>query len=172
MSGVYSLFADVLDYPCADVFAQAGLLAERVDQGTEAADLLRRFEANLRGKTLGELQEVYTASFDMRPDCTPNLGCHLFGEDVRRNLFMAQLKERMVAHKVESGVELPDHFSLVLRLLDSLTDEDERLTLVEDCLLPGVNRILSALSQGCLYADVLQALIISLKNEARAGVTN
>ncbi len=174
MSGIYTLFADVLDYPRADVFAQAGQLAASVEEGAESANLLLRFEANVRGMTLGELQEVYTASFDMRPDCSSNLGCHLFGEDVRRNLFMAQLKERMTAHKVETGVELPDHLSLVLRLLDSLAVEEERLVLIEDCLVPGVSRILSALNQSsksCPYADVLQALVISLKDKTGASVT-
>jgi nitrate reductase delta subunit len=175
MSGIYTLFADVLDYPCAEVFVQAKRLAARVEQGTEVADLLRQFERALTGMTLGELQEVYTASFDMRPDCTPNLGCHLFGEDVRRNLFVAQLKERMQTHKVEMGVELPDHLSSVLRLLDSLADEDERLALIEDCLVPGVSRMLTALSQGgnsCAYADVFQALVVSLKDATGAGVAN
>ncbi len=175
MTGIYALFANVLDYPRAEVFAQVGRLATELGQGTEAAELLQRFKVALSGMTLGELQEVYTASFDMRPDCTPNLGCHLFGEDVRRNLFMAQLKERMTGHKVDMGVELPDHLSLVLRLLDSLTDEDESLALVEDCVLPGVSRILSVLSQGsdsCPYADVLQALVISLKDATASSVTN
>lgn len=170
MSGIYALFAGVLDYPAAEVFSEAQELSRQTSASdSEVAGLARRFETALSGMRLEELQEIYTSAFDMHPDCVPNLGCHLFGEDVRRNIFMAQLRERMDRARVPTGVELPDHLSLVLRLLDSLESQDDTSALIEDCLIPGVAHILSALSQmngSCPYVSALQALLATLKNAA------
>lgn len=174
MSGIYALFAGVLDYPVAGVFSDAQQLSHQISANdSEAAVLVRQFETALSGMRLEQLQEVYTSAFDMHPDCVPNLGCHLFGEDVRRNIFMAQLRERMDRAQVPTGVELPDHLSLVLRLLDSLHDKDEIQALVEDCLVPGATRILSALKQtnaSCPYVPVFQALLATLKNAAPEAI--
>ncbi|HET9177284.1 MAG TPA: molecular chaperone TorD family protein [Terriglobia bacterium] len=173
MIGIYSLYADVLDYPTPAVFSQLRELSRRTAANhSEAAPPIQRFEEALSCMTLAQLQEIYTSSFDLHPDCTPNLGCHLFGEDVRRNIFMARLKERMDRAQVPTGAELPDHLSLVLRLLDSLRDEDETQALVEDCLVPGVTRILSALQQmtgACPYVPAFQSLLAKLKNAATAA---
>ena len=77
----------------------------------------------LPGRSLGQLQEAYTNAFDLRPDCTPNLGYHLFGDDGRRGLFLAELKGRMEARGIPLGFELPDHISLLLRYLDAAEEE-------------------------------------------------
>ena len=173
MNGIYSLFADVLDYPTSSIFSQVRELSCGVNAHvSEAINFLSQFETALNGVTLEQLQEIYTSSFDMHPDCTPNLGCHLFGEDVRRNIFMAQLRERMDRAQVPTGVELPDHLSLVLRLLDSLDNADETHAVIEDCLIPGVTRILSALKQlnvSCPYVSVFQTLLVTLKSVAPAA---
>ncbi|HKT13554.1 MAG TPA: molecular chaperone TorD family protein [Terriglobia bacterium] len=174
MSGIYSLFADVLDYPTPCTLSRAQELSRQISAiDAEAADLAHQFETTLSSTRLGQLQEIYTSAFDMHPDCVPNLGCHLFGEDVRRNIFMAQLRERMDRAQVQTGVELPDHLSLVLRLLDLLHEEDEIQPLVEDCLIPGATRILSALKQMnalCPYVALFQALIATLKNGAPGAI--
>jgi nitrate reductase molybdenum cofactor assembly chaperone NarJ/NarW len=173
MIGIYSLYADVLDYPTPHVFSQLRELSRRIAaNNSDDAPLIQQFEAALNGMSLSQVQEIYTSSFDMHPDCTPNLGCHLFGEDVRRNIFMARLKERMDHAQVPTGAELPDHLSLILRLLDLTHNEDESHALVEDCLVPGVTRILSALEQmngACPYIPAFQALLVKLKNTTTAA---
>ncbi len=166
VNGVYSLFARVLDYPAAEIFADVAGLVAQLDEGNpEAAQSLRKFESELGGMTLGALQELYTSTFDMRPDRTTNLGCHLFGENLRRNLFMAQLKGRMEARLIPLGCELPDHLSLVLRLLAVEESEDEAQTLSRDCVTPAVTHILSTFQDGGSgnpYAHALQALLEAL----------
>ncbi len=122
--------------------------------------------------TLGELQELYTGTFELQPDCTPNLGYHLFGNDARRNVFMAQLKERMERHHVAIGSELPDHLCLILRLLEKEQSEEERSALMEDCLAPAVARMVDVLrkSRKCNpYESALRALLILLQEEGRAA---
>ncbi|MGH9449637.1 MAG: nitrate reductase molybdenum cofactor assembly chaperone, partial [Terriglobia bacterium] len=109
------MFAKVLDYPTAETSSQVQDLASEIPaECPEAAELIERFCSTCDAMTAGALQELYTSTFDMRPDCTTNLGYHLFGDDVRRNIFMAQLKERMETRRVQLGNELPDHLSLVL----------------------------------------------------------
>lgn len=167
---VYRLFAKALDYPTAETASEVrDLVSEISAQCSEAAELLRRFYVACDGMTAGELQELYTSTFDMRPDCTTNLGHHLFGDDVRRNLFMAQLKERMEARGIAIGAELPDHLSLVLQLLAAQDTTDETQTLIVDCLIPCITRMLSTFDpsgSGNPYANALEALLLLLKKGA------
>ncbi|MGH9454422.1 MAG: nitrate reductase molybdenum cofactor assembly chaperone [Terriglobia bacterium] len=170
---VYQLFAKVLDYPTAETSSEARDLVSQISAGCpEAAELLERFYSTCDGMTAGELEELYTSTFDMRPDCTTNLGCHLFGEDVRRNLFMAQLKERMAARRIAIGAELPDHLSLVLELVAAQDSTDETQTLIADCLVPSITRMLSTFdpsgSDNNPYAKALRALLLLLKKDAEA----
>jgi len=170
---IYSLFARVLDYPGNDISGQVKELAMKVGaSNSEAAESLRKFQSELQAMPLGQVQELYTSTFDMRPDRTTNLGCHLFGEDVRRNLFMAQLKVRMEARHIVMGSELPDHLSLVLQLLATEDSEDEARTLIGDCLSPAVARILLTFEENPNpYANALQALAIVLNQERAAAAS-
>lgn len=165
---VYTLFAKILDYPDAEVSSGTrDLISETVGVAPDAARLLENFERELSRRSLGELQELYTSAFDMRPDSTTNLGCHLFGDDARRNIFLAQLKERMEARQIPMGCELPDHLCLVLRLLAAEDSEEEARALIEDCLDPALTRMLSCFDPagGNPYADALRALLTVLRKE-------
>lgn len=146
---IYSNFATLFDYPdteiAADVSACISLLENEFAEG---AALLRKFQLAIAQKSLGELQELYTATFDMRPDCTPALGYHLFGDDVRRSLFLIRLRERLEARHIDLGVELPDHLSLVLHLMERSGPGEECDTLASECLAPALTRMTKALGQG------------------------
>ena len=145
--GVYSQFADLLDYP-----------RRRPSRDSNGAAFL----AAIEGKSLEEIQELYINAFDFRPDCTPNLGYHLFGDDGRRGLFLAELKERMQNSGIPLGAELPDHISLVLRYIDAA--EDDRAAVIQDCLVPAVTRMAEALdSSGNPYRHALRALLAALE---------
>lgn len=156
---IYSLFADILDYPEHSIAKSIDdCVAELVVQAPDACVHLMDFRTAVAQKNLGQLQEVYTNAFDLRPDCTPNLGYHLFGDDGRRGLFLAELKGRMEARGIPLGVELPDHIALVLQYLDLA--EEERPPVIEDCLLPAVSRMVEVLDgNGNPYEHVLRALL-------------
>lgn len=157
---VYALFAEILDYPERPIGTSAcDCIRELTPEVPEAHAHLNNFQIAAAGKSLGQLQEVYTSAFDLRPDCTPNLGYHLFGDDARRGLFLAELKGRMEARGIPPGVELPDHIALVLRYLD-MEEEEECVPLIEDCLLPAVARMAEVLEHsGNPYEHVLRALL-------------
>jgi len=162
---VYSAFTVILDYPKASI---TGLLDDcATELALEASDAqahLLDFRAAAAQKTLSQLQEVYTAAFDLRPDCTPNLGYHLFGDDARRGVFLAELKGRMEAHGMALGVELPDHIAFILNYLDLA--EEERPAMIEDCLLPAVTRMIEVLKEsGNPYEHALRALLRLLQHQ-------
>lgn len=162
---IYSLFADILDYP-------AHPIAQIVDDCStelaldcpEAHQHLTAFLGGIAGKSLGQLQEIYTNAFDLRPDCTPNLGYHMFGDDGRRGLFLAELKARMESSGVAPGCELPDHISLLLRYMQR--NERERSALIEDCMLPAISRMADVLdSSENPYKHALRALLSLLQRQ-------
>lgn len=166
---VYQLFAKVLDYPTKETLSETRDLISQISPGCpEAAELLGGFYSACDCMITGELEELYTSTFDMRPDCTTNLGHHLFGDDVRRNLFMAQLKERMEAQRIAIGSELPDHLSLVLQLLAAQSSTSEAQTLIVDCLAPCVTRMLQTFDPSGNdnpYSKALRALLLLLKKK-------
>jgi len=162
---IYSAFAVILDYPKDPI---AGLLNDcAADLALETPDAqahLLDFRAAVANKTTGQLQEIYTGAFDLRPDCTPNLGYHLFGDDARRGVFLAELKGRMEARGMVLGVELPDHIAFILNYMDLA--EEERPAMIEDCLLPAVTRMIEVLkASGNPYEHALRALLKLLQHQ-------
>jgi nitrate reductase molybdenum cofactor assembly chaperone NarJ/NarW len=163
---IYGLFADILDYPERSIAKSLGDCSDELTPAIlEALAHLKDFQNAIADKSLGQLQEVYTNVFDLRPDCTPNLGYHLFGDDGRRGLFLAELKSRMESRGIRLGVELPDHIALLLRYVD-IADEEERLPVIEDCLLPAVARMVEVLKpSGNPYEHALSALLSLIRHQ-------
>ena len=158
---IYSAFAEVLDYPACGLEDR---LSEIALECPEARTSIEAFQNATREKSIQELQEIYINAFDLRPDCTPNLGYHLFGDDGRRGLFLAELKGRMEASGIDLGSELPDHLSLVLRYIDCV--EEERAPLIEDCMLPALARVAEILdATENPYRHAVRALLSFLERE-------
>ena len=64
-----------------------------------------------------ELQEQFVEAFDLDPDCSPDLGWHLYGERYERGEWLARLRGDLRRLGLEPSVELPDHLTNVLRIL-------------------------------------------------------
>jgi nitrate reductase delta subunit len=115
---LYDLFADLLEYPSLATPIRAGLCYQHL-QGPhpEAGSLLEHFYDEIERRTLEQLEELYTITFDMQPVCYPYIGYQLFGENYKRGAFMAQLNKGYHTIGYSAGQELPDHLSIVLRFL-------------------------------------------------------
>jgi nitrate reductase delta subunit len=145
----YRLFAEIIDYPKAE-------LQQRVSQcigcmsleHQRVAELLEDFRATLRRITLARLEELYTSTFDMQQECSPYVGYHLFGEDGRRNLFMARLSEEYRARGFVRGGELPDHLAVLLLFLaqEQVCTETAR-ELIAECMVPALSRMVEVLGE-------------------------
>jgi len=96
----YSAAADVVRRACPET----GVALEGFLSGVEALDP-------------GELEELYTRTFDNVAERSLEVGWQLFGENYARAALMVRLRELMRRYDVQECTELPDHLSHVLALL-------------------------------------------------------
>jgi nitrate reductase delta subunit len=166
-------FAALLGYPQEDTrdLARAcqALLAEH-NLPAAAADM-ERFRRFLAAPAPSQVEEVYTATFDLQPVCYPYVGYQLFGESKQRALFLVKLQECYRRHGYVTGGELPDHLSEVLRFLAKAQDVTARAELMNDGLLPALAKIIQGIEDGeHPYGDVLRALQSFLSGEFATAV--
>ena len=164
---IYRSFAGVLDYPGFELSERAGECAsELATVLPRGAELLRQFQASYRELGTARLQEIYTSVFDMQPECALNLSYHLFGEDQRRGIFLAKLKELYEPAGISTGTELPDHLCLMLRYLATEVDVAAKADFIADCLHPAISKIARGLDATAnAYRGVLDALLLWLEKD-------
>lgn len=162
-------YAVVLEYPRASVAAEARaceLLAR--DRSPEAAALAGAFRRFAESATVGQLQEAYTSELDLdslsdlAPTCYPYVGHHLFDESYKRSAFLVGLAERYRAHGFEAEGELPDHLVVLLRFLASCDDEELARELLDEAIVPALERIVRG-GGDSPYRCLLGSLLLSLK---------
>lgn len=165
---LFDLFAGLLEYPTLVTPLKAGLCHEQLRVShSEAGILLENFSREVKKRTLEQMQEVYTVTFDMQPICYPYIGYQLFGESYKRGSFMARLNEAYRASGFSAANELPDHITIILHFLalDPSKREDEFGTaLLCKGLLPALKKMDETLRKqaGNPYADVVSALLCVL----------
>ncbi len=150
--------ADLLAYPHADPgpAIQDALAASCGGPGHEA---LARFAAAAAATGLQELQELYTATFDLRPTCAPYLGAQLLPEDspLRGRLLSAML-DLYGTEGYRPREELADHVAEVVRFLAQARPGPACADLVADGLLPALGGMIAALGgTPNPYRDLLDA---------------
>ena len=160
-------YAELLDYPSEALAARAAAAADALKwQPTIWLDLLEAFALEAQLIPVGELEEMYTRTFDLNPSCTLELGWHLFGETYKRGSFLANLREALRTHEVPEGSALPDFLPTLLRLLPKLRHDDAQ-DLVRDCITPALEKLRGALGEGSgPYANLLESLSLLLKDLA------
>lgn len=167
MNHSYEPLADLLEYPEAD---WASRLAHcRLTLTPVNSPLAPAFDAFLEkvaAVPLTALQEQYTRAFDLNPVCPLEVGYYLFGEDYRRGVFLANLRETESPFELGQAHQLPDYLPVLLRLLIRLEDNELQSALRTDCLIPAVEKMEAALKKaGSLYADLLAVVGAALKSE-------
>lgn len=179
------LFAQLLEYPGADLAAAARVCAaELAAVDTAAAALVGRFCRFVEATPRGRLEEIYTSLFDMETPLYPYVGYHLFGETYKRSLFLIGLKERFRAQGfTPAGTELPDHVSTLLRFVATCTDAEMRQELVLEAIRPALEPMVQEAEQEAgpdpaeqpgpaAYRDLLRALLRVLEAAAPAAVAS
>jgi nitrate reductase delta subunit len=109
------------------------------------------------------MEELFSSTFDLDPACAPYVGHHLCGEGPRRGVFLARLADvyRQDGFEDRAGPagELADHVSVVLRYLSEVPAGPGRKALLEDGLVPALDKMLAApLDPDNVYRSVLAAL--------------
>lgn len=145
-------FADLFAYPRGDVAASARHCLALFDHPA-----LRAFAAWAARARPGEIEELYSATFDLSPVCAPYVGHQLWSEAFRRNLFLAGLAEAYAREGFQPRSELADHISELLYFLSVARDEEACAVLLRDAVAPAVKKMAS-----CLAGNPWRALFEAL----------
>ena len=173
------LFADVLDYPDSGLPRIAHNCAIHLgDSFPEIAKPVRKFADFVNSQSLESLEELYTQTFDITPTTSLYLGYHLFGETPKRSEFLIKLAEAYQAHSLSAGIELADHLGVMLRFLSVSEDPEFTLPLLEECILPTLEKTEKELkktnSEYALVIEPLRAFLHQLTHQLAkmGGVAN
>ena len=99
-----------------------------------AAERLSHFMALVKARPLLELQEHYTAVFDMDPAASLNLTYHLMGDREERGRALAELLEGYLRAGFEPAAnELPDYLPLMLEFM-AVSSPTEPPPMIRRCL--------------------------------------
>lgn len=153
------LIAGSLEYPGPETASLARRAAERT-AGDHIAMAHALWDLAVRHETspIGEVEERYTALFDLNPVCTLHIGYQVFGDTYPRGAFIANLAAELRKAGVSRGEDLPDFLPTVLRLLGRLEPEDAEI-LLASVVQPGLEKMATALEDSTSpWSDVLRAL--------------
>jgi nitrate reductase molybdenum cofactor assembly chaperone NarJ/NarW len=146
-----------LAYP--DAAALSEMEAATAELGDpDARERLSRLMTLMKAQPLLQLQEHYTAVFDMNPSASLNLTWHLMGDREERGRALADLLAVYLQAGFEPAVsELPDFLPLMLEFM-AAAPPDEPHGLIRQCLA-AVPVIAGRLQEaGSLYAVPLELL--------------
>ncbi len=116
-------------------------------------------------ESLESLQELYTRTFDLNPECSLEAGWHLFGEEYERGSFLVKMREELRRHGIPESTELPDHLTHALRLAARMEPGEARA--FSEFILPAVDKMLAGLAgKNNPYEDVLKAVRAALAQGA------
>lgn len=154
------VLADALSYPVAGLVAR--VRAGSAALPPAAADALLRLADRLDALGPAGAEELYTATFDLRPAVSPYAGHHLCGEGPRRHALLAWLAALRAATGVAAAEELPDHLAELLRWLAAAGDHPDAPEVAALALAPAARRALDALPGENPYRDALAAVLAAL----------
>jgi len=142
----YDLLAQLLDYPQVGGYPEAlSRCIEMLEDGyAESAALLRPLHDHVREMNDGQIQELYTRTFDINAVCSLEIGWHIYGEDYARGALLVKMREQLRLVNVKESCELPDHLTHVLLLIGRL-DGEEADELAARYLLPGLEKMLEGM---------------------------
>jgi nitrate reductase delta subunit len=166
--------ADLLEYPGPETVGKARRCAQLLRaERPGAAERLGEFIGFMESEPEGRLEETYTVTFDLNPQCYPYAGFQLFGEDPKRSALMAGLQHQYCLSGFQTSGELPDHVPTLLRFLCELQDEEARRELAEMVIVPALDKMASTLeSKSNPYAKAVIAtkMVMSTSDELASEV--
>lgn len=125
----------VLSYPGEDyqervVFCKDILAAAKYENEELRPIILAEFEkfaSAIRVLPLGDIEELYTRTFDINPVSSLEVGWHLHGEAYQRGVFLVKMRDVLRKCGIEESAELPDHLTHVLFAVGRMEESDARV---------------------------------------------
>jgi nitrate reductase delta subunit len=149
--------ARLFAYPSSDFSALVAACRTLADarspgRGEAIADL----EERARGMSRGEVEEMFTRTFEINPVCALEIGWHIYGEDYARGALLVRLRQELRAHDLPEITELPDHLTHVLPLLARL-EKPLADDLAGRYVLPALRKMIEAVKDSdCPYTGLLE----------------
>lgn len=141
----FGLLATLLHYPEEGYAQQTERCRDAIAaKWPEAEAPLRNFFETIRNCSLEDLQTLYTATFDLNPLCSLEVGWHLFGENYERGEFLVKMRGELRRHGLAESGELPDHLSHAIALLGCMEQEDAA-SFAAACLFPALDKMRKAI---------------------------
>lgn len=164
----YTMLADLIEYPDESWCSRRNAAEQALASGhSELAESIAKFCEATCEIPLHILEERYAQTFDLNPVCTLEIGHYLFGEDYKRGLFLANLRETEAPYELGQAHQLPDYLPVLLRLLEKLDEEELRDSLISECLLPALDQMTATLEKSeNPYVHLLKAVRQMLRKEA------
>jgi nitrate reductase molybdenum cofactor assembly chaperone len=171
MKAIHEILADIVEYPTSDSplsLAERDVLLHC--EGQLFVNDVIRFIHDSEALSLCERQELYARTFDLNPACALEIGYHLFGENYKRGVFLANLRQTEEPFAVGQANQLPDYLPVLLRLLVKLDEQELRASLIAECLLPALEKMLKAFGESeNPYRYLLKAICTLLESEVTAS---
>ena len=90
----------------------------------------------------------------------------MFGEAYKRGVFLANLHETEEPFDLGQEHQLPDYLPVLLRLIARLDDEEQRTSLIVDCISPALGKMEKALGDADNpYRHLLEAVHTTLQSD-------
>jgi nitrate reductase delta subunit len=160
------LLSVLLQYPDHELLSHIEMIETEVEDmpSKEMKKCMNDFLLYLKAHSPIQLQEGYTAAFDMNPTTTLNLTYHICGDNEKRADMLARLQQRYRDAGLERTTgELPDYLPMLLEFL-SVCQESENTGLIWECLR-GLEDVVDRLQKAASpYAALLQPLIPMVAN--------
>lgn len=151
----YDAFAKIFEYPEED-YHEVVIETIRIlgDSYPEATKELERF-LELLPMQIGELQELYSKSFEVQAVTSLDVGYVLYGDDYQRGVIMVNLKEEHIKANNNCGEELADFLPNLLRLLPKIQDYETMNELVTMLMAIAVEKMMDEYDASTLQAKDL-----------------
>jgi nitrate reductase molybdenum cofactor assembly chaperone NarJ/NarW len=148
----------IIRYPAEDFAARLHECRLKLREAdAEAAGMLMPLLDFHKANGEAALEELFTRTFDLNPDCALEVGWHAYGEQYERGTFLVKMREHMRRLGVAEDHELPDHLSHALTVLSRM-EGDEATELARAVVLPAVKKMLAACEEENPYASALRAI--------------
>ncbi len=149
--------AGLFEYPSwdfAERVAACRALADSRSPGRSEA--IADLEDRTRGMSRGEVEEMFTRTFEINPVCALEIGWHIYGEDYARGALLVRLRQELRDRGVPEIRELPDHLTHVLQLMGRL-EKPLADDLAGRYVLPALRKMIEAVKDGdCPYTGLLE----------------
>jgi len=167
-------FGVLLSYPTARIAEQAATCLAQIKKTDSAAEApLASFLNFVEVNDACHVEEAFTGTFDLQSLCHPYVGYQLCGESQQRTVFMLKLREIYQQFDFIPGNELPDHMAEMMRFIGTITDQDCRMEIIRDGLLPAIGKITQGIEcDDHPYMTLLNALESFLREAVRDDFGN